>query len=363
MQATTALLAHAVIHAHLCIHLIEWDYFLDNSLTAFTTSSPLSLHFFLFLIPRSVVQEQDAANALISLKSCTSATSSPLSTPTPIFTYTMSNTMVTSVIHTPEPNTELVQALRESDASSSAPGDTNNGYEPQTNTCTTDQQCDVKHSPLSIQQGFTLTTSDGVTPASISPTMSSMVENSPLTKPKRPSRSGNYVCKLCGKSYSRPYTLKSHMRVHSGDTPYRCDTCDKAFIQASNLTVHLRTHSGEKPYSCDLCGRAFTQSSNLTVHLYTHSGEKPFSCPICHMCFSQSYSVTIHLRTHSGERPYRCDYCDKAFLDSSTLTKHKRIHSGEKPYRCKICSLEFTQSGTLQRHIKTHIKTHTNTTQ
>ena len=38
----------------------------------------------------------------------------------------------------------------------------------------------------------------------------------------------------------------------------------------------VQVHSGERPYKCVYCNKAFTASSILRTHIRQHSGEKPF---------------------------------------------------------------------------------------
>ncbi|XP_072177288.1 uncharacterized protein [Diadema setosum] len=149
---------------------------------------------------------------------------------------------------------------------------------------------------------------------------------------------------------------KPSQRIDAKGAMHHCNFCEKTFSRPTSLKTHIKTHIGKKSYLCDLCGKTFFQAANLTTHVRVHSGEKPFSCKLCGKHFSQSSSLKTHMRTHSGERPYKCPTCSISFSDNSTLTKHRRIHTGQKPYRCSVCQQSFSQSGNLSRHMKIHTR-------
>uniref|UniRef100_A0A1B0GPM3 Uncharacterized protein n=1 Tax=Phlebotomus papatasi TaxID=29031 RepID=A0A1B0GPM3_PHLPP len=163
-----------------------------------------------------------------------------------------------------------------------------------------------------------------------------------------------YKCKVCLKRFSHSGNYKVHLRMHTDERPYQCTHCNRACRQLQDLEKHIRTHTGEKPHQCTTCSKKFSTSSNLVAHMRTHSGEKPYVCSICGKAFCQSNELTKHTRIHTGEKPHQCSICHRRFNGSSTLTIHMRSHTGLKPYVCSICSKSYSQSRCLQKHLKLH---------
>ncbi|KDO29425.1 hypothetical protein SPRG_05963 [Saprolegnia parasitica CBS 223.65] len=108
----------------------------------------------------------------------------------------------------------------------------------------------------------------------------------------------------CGKRFNRKFTLKEHMKTHTGARPYICDYegCTSSFSTSGNLSRHKFTHTGEKPYGCTIamCTKRFCTKEKLARHMKTHSGIRPFSCKVdgCHKKFSTSGNLGRHMKTH-----------------------------------------------------------------
>ncbi|XP_031234378.1 zinc finger protein 69-like isoform X2 [Mastomys coucha] len=167
-------------------------------------------------------------------------------------------------------------------------------------------------------------------------------------------RTRRYPCTVCEKMFKQPIHLVEHMRIHTGEKPFRCEKCGRAFSQSASLNTHQRIHTGEKPFECEKCGKAFRYRSSLNQHHRTHTGEKPFACDKCQKAFSQNISLVQHLRTHSGEKPFSCNECGKPFRQIRHLSEHVRIHTGEKPYKCTSCCKTFSHRAYLTHHQRIH---------
>ncbi|XP_046380516.2 uncharacterized protein LOC124151881 [Haliotis rufescens] len=77
--------------------------------------------------------------------------------------------------------------------------------------------------------------------------------------------------KRSARSASRPECSVERIRERAKAFPKKdvaeCVVCDKTFKQELAFNVHMRIHTGELPYRCDVCGKRFMLLSNKIVHV------------------------------------------------------------------------------------------------
>ncbi|KAK3883014.1 hypothetical protein Pcinc_012643 [Petrolisthes cinctipes] len=80
-----------------------------------------------------------------------------------------------------------------------------------------------------------------------------------------------HMCPDCGKTFTRPDTLKTHRLLHTGEKPHMCPDCGKRFNQLGSMKTHRLLHTGEKPHVCPDCGKRFNRLSSMKTHRLIHT--------------------------------------------------------------------------------------------
>lgn len=212
-------------------------------------------------------------------------------------------------------------------------------------------------------------------------------ENAPLNKKNKPSKKHGLTrmhrCSYCKKRFHTESKLNSHIRLHTGETPFACRICPKQFHVMQALKVHIRRiHKGQ----VDSTQKTLTVPLDITIddqarspppknqlqqperpdekekqrkrhkrlllkwHTMGTKCDEGYMCLVCQKISRSKYMLIEHFRIHTGEKPLKCDLCTEKFRYRSQLSTHRRrcctmIH-------CDKCEKKFSTTVQFNKHVQ-----------
>ncbi|XP_037799240.1 GDNF-inducible zinc finger protein 1-like [Penaeus monodon] len=128
-----------------------------------------------------------------------------------------------------------------------------------------------------------------------------------------PRQASRFACELCGKEFTRRYSVKVHQRdshFTRPDTVFECTECGRTAATQKALKMHVHRYhrsyewlSGDlresRPrFPCELCGKGFTRRYNLKVHqqdVHYNPIQMAFYCTLCGKQTTSKNGLRQHL--------------------------------------------------------------------
>lgn len=172
-----------------------------------------------------------------------------------------------------------------------------------------------------------------------------------------------YFCIICGKGFTKIFSLNRHMFLHSGIKNHSCSTCGRSFVQKSDMIRHETTHSESFNVPCIFagCEKSFKTNKSMRCHLIVHSTERPFKCQHCAKTFKVRRLLKFHEGLHLEIKPFNCDLCGKGFPAKPYIKSHMISHTDCSSFYCSLCPASYKRNYDLSYHIKIrHQRKHVN---
>lgn len=116
----------------------------------------------------------------------------------------------------------------------------------------------------------------------------------------------NVTCKLCNCPFSDAVVLEQHLReIHK---TFACIVCKKSFNSISGYHTHkIEIHnevadSAGLRYICRICGKSFSRRSRLIEHEKRHSDLRLFQCLYCERSYKHKHNMAFHMFNAHGHK-------------------------------------------------------------
>ena len=102
-------------------------------------------------------------------------------------------------------------------------------------------------------------------------------------------------CNRCARRFTTASSLMIHASTHIAEFPFHCRACFHGFSSKAEMVAHEK-RCQKRHFECYFCKKYVTCTKyDLTRHLRIHSGEKPFRCEICMQRFGWKQVLKEHL--------------------------------------------------------------------
>ncbi|XP_055326033.1 zinc finger and BTB domain-containing protein 17-like [Sitodiplosis mosellana] len=106
-----------------------------------------------------------------------------------------------------------------------------------------------------------------------------------------------FKCIVCDRGFTRKDRLIGHMGTHTNKFPFHCAICRQGFKLKEEKETHEKDCNVRR-YECYFreCGFYHFNKSDLVRHMRIHTGEKPFRCSHCSQRFTQKGVLNRHFK-------------------------------------------------------------------
>ncbi|XP_029929190.1 zinc finger protein Xfin [Myripristis murdjan] len=179
-----------------------------------------------------------------------------------------------------------------------------------------------------------------------------------------------YPCNRCQKTYSRPSTLRRHLRL-CGFRPHGFGAASSPPQRGSERSLSLNANKIRPMFDCFVCGKSFNRKDNMLAHRKKCQLKRTMT-DMEGVALQQSFSGTASSENQTQQddggnwgimslpsvlpRRVTCE-CGAGFTSPRLLLEHLQKHAQES-YTCPTCGETVSSWADYEVHLQIHMHPH-----